>query len=124
MKDYKFSIFCILLIWVLCFMKVPEFEVMEDIPFVDKWTHIVMYAGTCGVIWIEYLRRHRTERNGKRLLMFAIVAPIIMSGIIEILQENCTGGNRGGDWLDFAANTLGVLLAAAIGHFLFRKWIH
>lgn len=105
-------------------MKVPEFEVMEDIPFVDKWTHIVMYAGTCGVIWIEYLRKHRTERNGKRLLMFAIVAPIIMSGIIEILQENCTGGNRGGDWLDFAANTLGVLLAAAIGHFLFRKWIH
>lgn len=38
-----------------------------------------------------------------------------MSGLIEILQATCTGGRRSGDWLDFAANTVGVTLAAVIG---------
>ena len=45
----------------------------------------------------------------------AIAAPIVASGIIELLQEYCTGGCRSGDWLDLAANSLGVALAAIIG---------
>jgi hypothetical protein len=38
-----------------------------------------------------------------------------MSGVLELLQEYCTGGHRNGDWLDFAANTLGVTLAVGVG---------
>ena len=40
---------------------------------------------------------------------------IIMSGVIELIQEYCTWGQRSGDWLDLAANAAGVTLAAVLG---------
>lgn len=60
-KRYKFSVFCIMLIWILCFMTVPEIEFAEDVPFIDKWTHTVMYLGTCSVIWLEYYHKHKKK---------------------------------------------------------------
>ncbi|WP_253952412.1 hypothetical protein [Xylanibacter muris] len=45
----------------------------------------------------------------------AWLAPVIMSGAIELLQEYCTNGRRSGDWLDFAANIAGVTIAAVFG---------
>ena len=120
-KNYRFSLFCIVLIWVLSLMPVPETNLAEDIPFIDKWTHIVMYLGTCSIIWIEYYLKHKAETNKIRLLIGAIILPILMSGILELLQEYCTGGLRNGDWIDLAANTTGVVLAAILGVFLFRR---
>ena len=38
-----------------------------------------------------------------------------MGGLLEILQANCTGGRRSGEWLDFAANSVGSTLAFVIG---------
>jgi len=73
-----------------------------------------MYAGTCGIIWFEYLRRHNMLCK-RKLWIWAVIAPILMSGLIEILQATCTGGRRNGDWLDFAANSLGVALGGLAG---------
>ncbi len=120
-KNYRFSLFCIVLIWVLSLMPVPDTDLAEDIPFIDKWTHIVMYLGTCSTIWIEYYLKHKAETNKIRLLIGAIILPILMSGILELLQEYCTGGLRNGDWIDLAANTTGVVLAAILGVFFFRR---
>ena len=91
---------------------------LNDVDFIDKWVHVVMYGGTCSVLWIEYLRSH-AALNGVRLFLLAWLAPIIMSGIIEVLQEYCTA-NRNGDWLDLLANATGVTLAVAIGLLLHR----
>ena len=65
------------------------------------------------VCWIEYLRSH-TSLNGTKLFLLAWLAPIIMSGVLELLQEYCTE-NRNGDWYDLLANATGVTLAVAIG---------
>ena len=51
----------------------------------------------------------------EKLFFWAFLAPIVMGGILELLQEYCTGGCRYGDWLDAAANATGVILAAIIG---------
>ena len=85
-KKYPFSICCIVLIWILSFLPFPEMESLEDVPFVDKWTHIVMYGGTCGVIWTEYVRSHLTL-DGEKLFCYAWLLPILMSAVIEVLQE-------------------------------------
>lgn len=121
-KRYKFSVFCIMLIWILCFMTVPEIEFAEDVPFIDKWTHTVMYWGTCSVIWLEYYHKHKKNISIKRLSIGAFFLPLLMSGIIELLQEYCTGGRRSGDWMDLAANTTGVILAAILGSFVYRRF--
>ena len=34
------------------------------------------------------------------------------------LYATCTGGNRSGDWLDFAANSIGVVVGNVIGMLL------
>ena len=111
--QYTLSLLLIAVIWVLCFCTPPHTP-LDHVSFIDKWTHLVMYGGTCSVIWIEYLRRHSSLDKGK-LFRWAWLAPIIMSGIIELLQEHCTNHTRSGEWLDFLANSTGVTLAVGIG---------
>lgn len=112
-REYPVSSCLIAVIWVLCFMTVPETP-LNDVAFIDKWTHVLMYFGTCSVIWIEYLRGHKVA-SIRKLLALAWLAPVIMSGVIEILQAYCTGGRRSGDWLDFAANATGATLSLCAG---------
>lgn len=118
-RKYPLSLVLIAVIWYLSFFTPPHTQ-LDDVAFIDKWVHIIMYGGTCMVIWAEYLYKHRKEINRKKLILWAWMAPIAMSGAIELLQAYCTGGRRSGDWLDLAANALGVTLAAAIG-FAFAK---
>ncbi len=115
-KKYPVSLLLIAAIWVICFIDVPETP-LDDVSLIDKWTHVAMYGVTCGVIWLEYLLRHR-RISPRRLFAFAFAAPIIMGGVIELLQAYCTGGRRSGEWLDFAADAAGVTLAACAGTLL------
>ena len=117
-RKYPLSLICIALIWYLCiFFDVPKTP-LNDVAFIDKWTHFVMYGGTCSVIWWEYLRCHR-EINPAKLVVWACIAPILMSGVVELAQANFTT-NRQGDWLDFAANSVGVFLGNIIGILMYR----
>ena len=110
---YPLSCLCVAAIWVLCFCT-PTHTPLDQVAFIDKWTHLVMYGGTCSVMWIEYLRCHRRP-SLKRLFVFDWLAPVLMSGVIELLQAYCTGGRRSGDWYDFAANTTGAVIGAIVG---------
>lgn len=112
-KNYPFSCLCIAAIWVLCLMPVPELP-LKNVRFIDKWTHFVMYGGTCAVIWAEYLHRHK-KPSLKKLVLLAWLSPALMSGVIELAQKYCTGGRRSGEWLDFAANSTGATLALCGG---------
>ena len=112
-RKYPFSCLFLAVIWILCFCTPPHTP-LDNVTLIDKWVHIIMYAGTCTTIWIEHLRSHKTVDRA-RLFVWAWLAPVLMSGLIELLQAYCTGGRRSGDWLDFAANAIGVTLAAVIG---------
>ena len=120
-KKYPLSVACFVMIWILSFLPFPEMEPLEEVPLMDKWTHIVMYGGSCGVLWTEYLRKH-SGIDAEKLFLYAWLLPVLMSGLIELLQEYCTT-YRGGEWLDLMANTTGVTLAAVYGLLLwqFRK---
>ena len=112
-RKYPYSVFCIVLIWILSLTPFFPETPLDDVQFIDKWTHLVMYGGTCTVIWIEYLRQHTALDKGK-LFWWAWLAPILMSGLLELLQAYCTT-TRSGEWFDFAANSTGVTLAVGIG---------
>lgn len=116
-KKYPVSLLCIATVWILSFFTPPKTG-LENVRFIDKWAHVIMYAGTCGMIWIEYLRSHKDMISKAGLAVWAWLMPIVMSGAIELLQEHCTGGRRSGDWIDIAANATGVALAAMVGAFI------
>ena len=112
-KKYPFSCVLIAAIWYLSlFFKAPKTP-LDNVLLIDKWVHVVMYGGTFTVLWIEYIRQHKYP-DYKKLLIWAFIAPIVMSGILELLQEYCTE-TRQGEWTDLLANSIGVILAAVIG---------
>lgn len=112
-KQYTLSLICMVVIWILCLVPIPETP-LSQINMVDKWTHIVMFGGWCTVLWLEYGLHHQVI-NMKRAIPYAIIFPILMGGLIEIVQQTCTGGNRSGDFIDFIADAIGVALGASIG---------
>ena len=113
-RKYPIASACIILIWTLSLVPFFPHTPLDNVRFIDKWVHILMYGGTFGVLWIEYICKHR-EPDYEKLAFWAWIAPIAMSGLLELLQEYCTFGHRGGDWLDLAANATGVTLAAIAG---------
>lgn len=112
-RKYPLSSVCIVLIWYLSLFFIPPHTPLNNVAFIDKWTHFVMYGGTCSVIWWEYLHSHTTI-DGRKLFLYAWLSPVVMSGVLELLQAYCTP-NRAGEWLDFAANTTGCTIGAVIG---------
>lgn len=115
---YTVSWLLIVAILLACFLPVPETE-MDDVPFIDKWVHILMYLVLSSSLWIEYLRSH-THIDYPKLCVGAIVLPIVLSGLIELGQAYCTT-TRSGDWLDFLANVTGVGLGALLGFTVYRS---
>jgi len=118
LSHYPLSLLCLSLVWYLSFFFFPPETPLNDVAFIDKWTHFVMYGGTCSVIWWEYLRSHDTL-CGWKLLLLAVLGPIVMGGVIELMQKYCTT-NRSGEWLDFVADSIGVGLGALFGLLVYR----
>ena len=119
-RKYPFSTLCLALIGVLSFTPFFPETPLDNVKFIDKWTHLVMYGGTCSVIWWEHLRlcKKETRRpNLRALFWFALVGMIILGGLVELGQAYCTT-TRSGEWLDFYADSVGVLLGNAFGFLL------
>lgn len=112
-RHYPLSLLCIALIWFLSLTPFFPETPFDNVQFIDKWTHLVMYGGTCGVIWWEYLRHHQ-QLNKRKLLLWPLLGMIALGGVMELLQAYCTTA-RSGEWLDFYADTVGVLLGNGVG---------
>ena len=118
-KKYPVSLLIILTVIYLSFFKPPTTD-LSNIPNIDKIVHVCMYLGMSGMLWLEFLRAHQKGDSPLwHAWVGAFVCPVLFSGMVELLQEYCTP-YRGGDWLDFAANTTGALIASLIGYFVLR----
>ena len=112
-RKYPFSVICISLVWILSLFPFFPETPLDHVKFIDKWVHFIMYGGTCLVIWLEYVIKHGSP-DYEKLFFWAWLAPVMMGGVLELMQAYCTT-TRNGDWLDFAANSTGVTLAGIIG---------
>ena len=116
---YPLALFTACVIICLSLFPIPDIPHAPDVPFIDKWTHMVMYGGFCLVIWYEYLRTHESIHVGK-ITLFGWLCPIVMSGLLELAQEHLTTC-RSGEWLDLLANATGATVAYVLGWFLLKK---
>ena len=118
LTKYPFSCIIVIGTWILCFMTIPETP-LSSVRFIDKWTHSLIYLVLGISISLEYLR-NRKHASPKFIVVWVWFLPIIMGGLIEILQSYCTNGNRSGEWLDFFADAIGSTIAMLIGILLVR----
>jgi len=117
-RNYPFSTFIILAVVYLSFFKPPQTP-LDQVHDIDKLVHVCMYFGMSGVLWLEYMRSHRNQFRIKHVFIGAVLLPIAFSGCIELIQEYYTS-YRGGDWLDFTANSIGVILAGGVAYYFVK----
>lgn len=119
-RKYPLSSLLILGIWVVCMIPVPETP-LDDVSFIDKWTHFIMYGSLTIVIWWEYTGRHKKSKgfSWNHLLLGGMLCPMTMGGLVELAQAYLTTC-RSGDWFDALCNALGTLLGCLIGTLLVR----
>ena len=121
-KKYPLSLCVIATVIYLSFFRPPQTG-LSEIPYMDKAVHLCMYMGMSGILWLEFLRAHRKDNAPLwHAWIGAFLCPILFSGCVEILQEYCTD-YRGGDWLDFAANATGALIASLVSYCAIRPRI-
>lgn len=123
LKNFPITFLCIVLIFILSFFTPPH-TALDNVAFIDKWTHLAMYGGSVGVFWLEYWHAnlcHRLSLSRKLLFVIAFVFPVLLGGLIEILQAYCTNGRRSGEWLDWVADNIGIIIAYALGTTLLKR---
>lgn len=116
-KRYPLSTLTTFAIIVLSVMPFPEIKIVEDIPLADKWVHFVMYGGLSSVVWFEMIRQEIKEHTKKavsQLLLYGMVLPALLGGILEFVQEYLTT-SRSGDVWDFIADAIGAVLGTLLG---------
>lgn len=113
LRNYPVSCLCIIGIWILCLIPIPETP-LSQVKLIDKWTHLVMFGGLSALLWSEHGYRHAVVRL-PHALPYATLAPLLLGGAIEIAQATLTHGTRSGDIVDFFADALGVAIGTAIG---------
>ena len=121
LKRYPVSLLVIAAVVYLSFFRPPSTE-LDGIPNIDKVVHVCMYFGMSGMLWLEFLRAHRRDHTPLwHAWVGAFLCPVLFSGVVELLQAYCTT-YRGGDWLDFAANATGAVLASAVALVVRKKF--
>lgn len=112
-RYYPLSVLVILAVTTLCLIPISDLP-MKDVPFIDKWTHIVLFGGIALVLFFELFM------NGRKCLLHA--PPLLAGaygGLIELAQANLTT-YRSGEWLDFWADLTGAFLAYLLGVMLLK----
>ena len=89
---------------------------------IDKVVHLLMYVTFAFLCLWGY--RKQFISNGmaykKRAILLAVVISIAYGGLTEIMQEYLVP-SRTGDWVDFAADSIGTLVGVGIFYLFFRE---
>ncbi len=119
-RKYPLSLLVIAAILFLSLANPPKTK-LDDISNIDKLAHVCMYCGLELMVWFEYLHHHSTLFWFK-IILLGILFPIVLGGLMEIAQMELTQG-RSGEWADFIADTIGVVIGVAIGYLALRRLI-
>lgn len=112
LKDYILTTLVSAVIIVLSTIPIPEQAPLGDVPLIDKWVHMVMYAGLVFMMWIDHVvRNKRTFSWAARLVM--LLYAIALGGAMELVQAYLTTC-RSGDWIDFEADAVGALIGKLV----------
>lgn len=122
-KTYPLTILTVAFIWYLCFFTPPSTK-LDHVIGIDKVVHFGMYAFLSTIMLLERVKSKKLRVKSVEpltigYLCLTLLSPILMSGLIEILQETCTGGRRSGDVWDFVANSLGTICVWIVWHKVF-----
>ena len=119
-KHYPFSILIVICVVLLSVCPIGAPDMAKNVPLADKWTHMVMYACVAIVVWWEYSKNHRPHPSLLRLFLWGLFLPILLGGVLELVQNYGTS-YRSGEWLDGLADSIGALAGCLVSLVVFRN---
>ena len=119
-RNYLFTAITSVTIIILSTIPIPENPPLGDVPLIDKWVHMVMYGGLTLMVWVDHAVRSKKLFSLKPRLLTMLYA-IALGGAMELVQAYLTTC-RSGDWIDFEADTVGVLIAMAFIIYTDKLW--
>ena len=115
--NYIPSILVAGLIAYLSLLREPDFRMPDNVAFIDKWAHIVMYMVFAGVLTRDLWH---SRANTALTVCCALSVPVLYGSLMEILQEQFFYP-RTGEWLDWLADIVGTVIGFAIVLPVLRK---
>lgn len=106
-----------LLVFILCLL--PSKEIPEvDVPFIDKWTHLVLFGG------FSFLWLCARPVRGMKWAVILLLITSAAGALIEVLQGVLVSLGRSMELMDWYADTvgglLGICLFGVIRHFVVK----
>lgn len=117
------TIVAIIIFYLCCLIPandIPEVGFDFFIP-TDKIVHFLMYFGLATVASFNYIYDKKGKIIILKLIIFAVLIPVIYGGFIEIIQSKYFP-ERNGDWNDFWADILGAVVSLPFS-FWFRGFL-
>ncbi len=114
-RYYPLTLLCIIVTIVVCMIPISD-PPLGDVPFMDKWTHMVLFGGISSVSLFELTMNRRLHTHLRWLLPMVTA---LLGGVVELMQATLTTC-RSGEWLDFLADVAGVLVLAPIAYTICR----
>jgi len=109
LKYWKSILFSLLILY-LSFAKPDNFKELPTVKFADKWAHYVIYIVYGLTLIYDYYKANQTKFLTLKFVSICFVFPILMGGLIEILQERYFYP-RSAEWLDWSCDIVGILTA-------------
>lgn len=118
--QYVLTVLVTFIIIVLSTLPIPEETPMSDIPLIDKWVHMLMYAGLAFIMWFDHVIRS-DKRLSCKYMVWMFLYPIALGGLMELVQAYLTT-YRSGDWIDFEADAIGTAVGAGLSILINKLW--
>lgn len=113
------SLIIVLVILYLSLIKPATYDELNVFKLTDKLGHYLAYVVFGIIIIYDYMKRSEANRFTDRVFwLHCIVFPVVLGGVIEILQETFFKP-RTAEWLDWACDFTGIFTA-----FLIMKLLH
>jgi VanZ family protein len=114
-KKYLKSIFCSIVIIILCFIPGGELPQSKfDVPYIDKIFHFSFFFVLSLIV--QYEIKNKVSMKNYLLIFIYVLA---LGGFIELVQENFIE-ERDGDFFDLVADLSGAIIA----FFIFKDRVY
>ncbi len=115
---YPLTIILTIAVCVLSLAPIGRVEIASDVPFADKWTHMVMYAALTAAVFADTWRARLPLTRLRAVAL--LLCPIALGALMEVMQAYLTT-YRSGEWLDLMADALGAAVAWCTGIAVMRR---
>ena len=120
-RIYGMSVVYTLFVLYMSITPLPVDFILPDFNLKDKVLHGGAYVVFALILCLE-LYRQRYSFTEKKMWGWGMLYPILYGGFIEIIQENFFPP-RQGEWSDWLADILGVMIGFFIAKWLYPKFV-